>query len=432
MSGARQSIARHMRLAILWTVLFGGTAAAWSIVAPLDEAVVAVGTVTVESSVKKVQHPTGGVIGEILVHEGAHVKSGDLLLRLDETTPRANLGVIINELTSLRLRQARLVAERTGADQLTVPVDIETRSASDATVKLSIEQERQLHLSRIATGNGQKLQIKERINQLRQEISGMEKQRDATVNQIKLSVDEHDGLRGLEEQGLVHKPRMNSLRRDIARNEGMLGDLTAKIASAQGKITESELQILQLDKDHAAEVTQELRDVETKIGEFNEKRINAEDQLRRVEVRAPISGAVHQLQVHTIGGVVSSSDILMLLVPEADRLIVEARVNPQDIDQVFVGQPTRIRFSAFNQRTTPEVEGRLFRIGSDLVREEHSGHSYFTVAAEVTDAELAKLKNLKLKPGMPAEVFVKTGSRTLASYLVKPMTDQFQRGLREQ
>lgn len=432
MSGARQSIARHMRLAILWTLLFGGTAAAWSIVAPLDEAVVAVGTVTVESNVKKVQHPTGGVIGEILVREGDHVNSGDLLLRLDETTPRANLGVIVNEQTSLRLRQARLVAERTDAGQLTVPAEIEQRSASDAAVKISIEQERQLLQSRIATRVGQKLQLKERVNQLRQEITGMEEQRDATSNQIKLSVDERDGLKGLEEQGLVHKPRMNSLRRDIARNEGVLGDLVARIASAQGKITEAELQILQLDKDHAAEVTQELRDVETKLGELNEKRVNAEDQLRRVDVRAPISGTVHQLQVHTVGGVVNSSDVLMLIVPEADRLIVEARINPQDIDQVFVGQPARIRFSAFNQRTTPEVEGKLFRIGSDLVREERTEHSYFTVAAEVTDAELAKLKSLKLKPGMPAEVFIKTGSRTLASYIVKPMTDQFQRGLREQ
>jgi HlyD family secretion protein len=198
-----------------------------------------------------------------------------------------------------------------------------------------------------------------------------------------------------------------------------------------GKIAEIELQVLQLDRDLANEVAKEIRDVETRIAELNERRTAAEDQLKRVDIRAPISGVVHQLNVHTVGGVISASETIMLVVPESDVLIIEARVSPIDIDQVRVGQETRVRLSAFNQRTTPEVSGKLFRVAADLVKEPQTGQAYYPAGVRVSDAELAKLKELKLVPGMPAEVFIKTGERTLASYLVKPLLDQMQRAFKE-
>jgi HlyD family secretion protein len=238
-------------------------------------------------------------------------------------------------------------------------------------------------------------------------------------------------LSALHERGLAQKPRITALQREIFSKEGTVGEIKARVAQSLGKITETELQVLQLDRDLANDVAKEIREVETKIAELGERKVAAEDQLKRIDIRAPISGIVHQLSVHTVGGVISASEPIMLIVPVADTLIVEARINPQDIDQLRLGQETRIRFSAFNQRTTPETMGVVFRIAGDLIREQQTGLAYYTAGIRVEPGELAKLKGLKLVPGMPAEAYIRTGERTLASYLLKPVLDQVQRALRE-
>jgi HlyD family secretion protein len=430
-SSAKDAIRSHLFGAAIGIGLLGGTATAWSLVAPLEGAVVAAGSVVVETNIKKVQHPTGGVVGQLNVREGQRVTEGDVVVRLDETVVRANLGIVLNDLTGQRLRQSRLVAERDGKPVLIVPADIAVRASADAEIASVIVGERQMLETRLVTKNGQKAQLTERVGQSRQEMKGLEDQRKATEVQLRVAREEYAVLIPLYKKGLVQKPRMTALEREVARSEGALGELIARNSQALGKISETELQILQIDKDQASEVAKDLRETETKIGELTERRVSAEDQLKRIDIRAPISGTVHQLNVHTVGGVINQTEPLMLIVPEADRLIVEVRINQQDIDQVRSGQTTRVRFSAFNQRTTPEVNGTLLRVAGDITKEQQTGQMYYTAAVHFSADEMAKLKGLRLIPGMPAEAYIITGERTLANYLIKPLADQMQRGLRE-
>jgi HlyD family secretion protein len=426
-----QAIRSHLRTAVTAVFLLGGGAALWSFLIKLDSAVVTQGSVVVESNVKKVQHPTGGVIGAIHVREGQRVIDGDVLVRLDETATKTALGIVVNDLTASRARFARLTAERTGATRLTFPQDLSVRAIIEVDVRAMIEGEIQLFTTRLTTRRGQQAQLKERVGQLNQDLKGLADQLKSIEIQLGVARDELKGLRGLESRGLTTKPRITALEREIARNDGMLGETLAKVSSAKGKIVETELQILQLDRDHASEVSKDLREVETKINELQERRVAAEDQLKRIDIRAPISGVVHQLAVHTVGGVVNQTEPLMVIVPETDRLIVEIRIQPQDIDQVHAGQPTRVRFTAFNQRTTPELMGTVYRVAGDVTKEAQSGITYFTGGVAIEEVELRKLNGLKLIPGMPADAFIKTGQRTFASYVVKPLTDQMQRSMRE-
>ena len=431
MQSAKDAMRQHIRIGLITVGLLGGTATAWSLTAELEGAVVTSGFIVVESNIKKVQHPTGGVVGELRVREGQRVEEGEIVVRLDETIVKSNLGVVMNDYNAQRICPARLVAERDGKKDLAPPAELAARAAKEPDIAALIEGERNLFNSRSTTRNGQKMQLTERVGQLNQEIQGNVEQKKSGEVQLVVARDELKGLRALQAKNLVPKPRITALEREVAQREGSLGEIVARIAQARGKITETELQILQLEKDLAAEVGKDMREAETKIGELTERRIAAEDQLKRIDIRAPIAGVVHQLAVHTVGGVVNQTEPLMLIVPLADRLIVEVRINPQDIDQVKIGQPTRVRFSAFNQRTTPELWGTLFRIGGDLSKDQQTGQTYFTGGVSISEAELARLNGLKLLPGMPAEAYITTGARTFASYLVKPLTDQMDRALRE-
>jgi HlyD family secretion protein len=431
MRTAAQAMRRQVRLGLLVVLLLGGVGGAWSVLAHVESAAVAPGLVVVETSVKKVSHPTGGVVGALAVREGQRVEAGDLVLRLDETVLKANLGVVLNELNSLRARQARLRAERDGANAVDVPDAFARLAAAQKEVGATLQSELRLFANRSVTRAGQRSQLRERVGQLRDEITGLEEQKRSAEKQVRIAQGEMAELRGLLDKGLLQKPRITALERELARTEGTVGELVARISQANGKISETELQILQLDKDFASEVGKELRDVDTRIGELEERRVAAEDQLARVEIRAPLSGVIHQLNVHTVGGVVAPNEPVTLIVPRDDRLIVEAKVSPRDIDQLSVGQPVRLRFAAFNQRTTPEINGVLSRIAGDLTREQQTGLAYFVAGVSIPPEELARLEGLKLLPGMPAEVYVRTGERTPISFLVKPFIDNMNRAFRE-
>jgi HlyD family secretion protein len=239
-------------------------------------------------------------------------------------------------------------------------------------------------------------------------------------------------VRQLYEQRLIQLSRLTTLERDLARLSGERAQYIASRAQAKGKITETELQIIQIDQDLSSEVAKELREVDMKIGEFIERQVTAEDQLKHVDIRAPQDGVVHQLAVHTVRGVVSPADPIMLVVPEADLLAVEAKVAPHDIDQLHIGQAAGLRFSAFNQRTTPEVTGALTRISADVSQDQRSGQSYYVVRIGISPEQVARLgNNAKLVPGMPVEVFIKTYDRTVISYFTKPLHDQILRAFRE-
>jgi HlyD family secretion protein len=414
-------------------LLVGGLGS-WAATANLAGAVVAQGTVVVDSSVKKVQHPTGGVVGEIRVRDGDRVAAGDIVMRLDETITRANLGVVTSQLDELYVRQARLKAERDGADTVELPKELAARSEDQEIVQI-LAGERTLFESRRTGRAGQKAQLIERINQLNEEIVGLEAQTLAKARELELVNTELAENLKLWQRNLTPLSKYIALQREAARITGERAQLVASTAQEKAKIAETRLQIIQLDQDLKTEVMKDLREAQAKTAELIERRVSAEDQLRRVDIRSPQSGIVHQLSVHTVGGVITPSEPIMLVVPDGDSLVVEAKIAPQDIDHVHLGQAAYIRFTAFNQRTTPEFNGTVIHVAADLTKDQQpqqASQSYFVARVGLTDAESKRFGRLKLVPGMPAEVFIRTGERTALSYLIKPMRDQITRAFTEQ
>src|SRR5208282_2422291 len=278
---------------------------------------------------------------------------------------------------------------------------------------------------------GQKQQLQERITQLQQEIAGLTAQQDAKDKEVALIELELKGVRDLYAKNLVQLTRLTSLERDEAQLQGARGQLVAQAAEAKGKIAEIELQIIQVDQDLSSDVAKELRETDSKIGEYVERKVTAEDQLKRTDIRSPQDGIVFQSTANTVGGVISAGDPIMLIVPEADNLLVEVKVDPKDIDQVQFDQPVVLRFSSFNVRTTPEINGKVVRIAADTTTDQRTGQSYYLVRIAMSDDEIKRLGDVKLTPGMPVEAFVETGERTLLSYLIKPLHDQLMRSFRE-
>lgn len=410
----------------------------WAATVDIAGAVLAMGSVVVDSSVKKVQHPTGGVVGEILVTEGKHVEAGDVVMRLDQTLTRANLQMVVKQLDEIAVRQARLKAEQKGLDTIVFPPAIAARQ-DDPVLTEIIDSERALFDSRRQARNGLRSQLRERISQLREEMEGLTAQQASRRDELKYAKSELEGLEQLEGKSLVSTPRMTAARRTVAQLQGDIAQVTAGIAQAKGKISEIDLQILQLDQDLKAEVGKDLRDQQGRDAELTERRVAAEDQLKRIDIRAPQSGTVHQLSVHTVGGVINPSEPVMLIVPNADRLVIDAKLPPQEIDQVRVGQLAHVRFTSFNQRTTPDLTATVTRVSADLMLDQprqgepaaSATAPYYSIRLTLTDDALGKLKNMKLLPGMPAEVHVATGERTALTYFTKPLTDQFARAFRE-
>jgi HlyD family secretion protein len=410
-------------------IIFGG-AGVWAARTEIAGAVIASGLVVVETSVKKVQHPTGGIVGEILAKNGDHVEAGDLLMRLDETVTRANLTMISKQIDELTVREARLKAERDGGSEVKPPPPLAVRIDEPAIADL-LASERSLFESRRNSREGQKGQLRERIAQLGEEYAGVSGQIAAKVKEIALIGEELRSLEILEAQQLVTLSKMVALRREAARLEGERGQLRASAAQAKGKIAEIELQLLRIDHDFSTEVVNELTENLSKQAGLVERRVAAEDQLKRIELRAPQSGFVHQLSVHTVGGVINAGEPVMLIVPENDKLVVEAKVAPYDIDQVLRSKEALIRLAAFDQRTTPEVKGVVRSVSADLTQDPRSGESYYTIRLAIPEEELARLADGKLVPGMPAEVHVRTQERTALSYLLKPLQDQIAKAFKE-
>jgi HlyD family secretion protein len=429
-SAARRSMRRHLVAAIVVTSILIIGVAGWGATAVISGAVVASGSLVVDSNVKKVQHLTGGIVGELRVRDGDRVRAGDIVVRLDETVTRANLAIITKGLDELMARKARLESERDGLDTIVFPAQL-LAGTGDPDRTAAMDSERKLFNLRRTARNGQKAQLQERIAQLQEEIVGLTAQQTSKIREIALIERELAGVRELWKQNLVQLTRLTALEREAARLDGEHGQLIAAAAQARGKITETSLQILQIDQDIASDVAKELREVDGKIGEFIERKVAAEDQLKRIDIRAPQDGTVFQLAVHTVGGVITAGDPIMLIVPEADNLSVEVRVNPQDIDRLQLNQKAVLRFTAFNVRTTPEIEGTVTRISADTSTDQRTGQSYYTIRIAMAADQVERLGDVKLLPGMPVEAFVQTGERTMFSYLMKPLHDQFVRAFRE-
>jgi HlyD family secretion protein len=429
-SATRRSMRHHLLAAAVVVLVLVVGVGGWGATAVISGAVVASGSLVVDSNVKKVQHPTGGIVGELRVRDGDRVHAGDIVVRLDETVTRANLAIVTKTLDELMARKARLESERDGWDTVVFPAQLVT-GTSDPDRAAAMDSERKLFSLRKTARNGQKAQLSERISQLGEEISGLTAQQNSKAKEIALVERELAGVRDLWSKNLIQLGRLTALEREAARLDGERGQLIASAAQAKGKVAETALQILQIDQELASEVAKELREVDGKIGEFIERKITAEDQLKRIEVRAPQDGTVFQLAVHTVGGVITAGDPIMLIVPEADNLSVEVKVNPQDIDQLQLNQKAILRFSAFNAWTTPEIDGVVTRISADTSTDQRTGQSYYTVRISMPVEQIKRLGDVKLLPGMPVEAFVQTGDRTMLSYLIKPLHDQFVRAFRE-
>jgi HlyD family secretion protein len=427
--GARASIRLHLIVGLTVVLVLAGGLGGWASTAQISGALIAPGAIVVESNVKKVQHPTGGVVGELLAHDGDLVKAGDVVVRLDDTVTKASLAIVTKNLDGLLARGARLEAEQRGLDKIVFPKALLDR-ADDPDVKNVMASETKLFEVRTTGRTGQKAQLRERITQLNEEIAGLAAQEKAKDQEIALVEKELVGVSSLYDQHLVQMSRLTTLQRDAARLNGERAQFVAARAQAKGKITETELQIIQVDKDLVSDVSKDLRETNDKIGEFVERKVTAEDQLRRTDIRAPQDGMVLQSTVHTVGGVITAGDAIMMIVPQSDDLQVEAKVNPQDIDKLQIGQKTLLRLSAFNQRTTPELNGLVTRVSPDVTTEQRTGQSYYTIRVSMPPEEIARLGDVKLIPGMPVEAFVQTGNRTMLSYLIKPLHDQLMRAFR--
>ena len=426
-----RSIRTHLLAGLAASVALLAGVGGWAATTDLAGAVVASGHLVVDSYTKKVQHPKGGVVGEILVSEGGRVKAGDVVMRLDATQTRANLAIVTKRLDELSARMARLEAERDDLPELVFPPDLVARK-DNPDVASAMRSETKLFEYRKSYREGRKAQLSERITQFEHEIEGLKAQEVAYDSGLAVLQAEIASQKSLREQGIVSVQRLNSLQTQAATFGGERGEKIAYQAQTAGRITETKLQILQIDQELRSEVGRELREIQAQTGEYVERKVAAEDELKRIDIIAPQSGMVHEMAVHTVGGVVTPADPIMLIVPDGDELALEVQIAPKDIDQLQVGQKAMLRMTAFNQRVTPELEGHISRIAADITTDQRTGLSYYLARISLPVTEREKLNKAPLMPGMPAEAFIQTSERTALSYLVKPLTDQINRAFREE
>lgn len=399
--------------------------------AEIRGAVITQGNMVVEGNLRKIQHQDGGSVHAILVRSGQRVRSGELLLKLEDTQRRAEFSQVVSQLTSQELRAARLEAERDNLPAVVLPANVKSR-LGEAEVLALANAETTLFDARRRSQRGEEAQLRERAAQTREEIVGLEAQHRSVVEQASITEQELGNLQGLQKQGLTQVSRVNPLRRSVVQLEGQAGELTAQIARARGRISEIELQITQIEKQVLNEATRDLRETKDKIADLLERRTTSEEKLRRTEIRAPIDGVVHQLTVFTIGGVIAPGEAIMQLVPEGEKLLVESRIEPSFIDQVVLGQPAIVRLSSLDSRTTPELAGKVTFISADIEQDQRQpGVNFFRARVELNSGEAERLDGQKLMPGLPAEIHIQTKARTILSFFMRPFTDQIARTFRE-
>jgi epimerase transport system membrane fusion protein len=411
-------------------IAFGGFGT-WSFIAPIDSAAVAPGVVTVESSRKTVQHFDGGFVEEIFVTEGDQVKAGELLVRLDDTQPRAQLEIARGKYYSYLAEEARLIAERDGADSIRFPPEL-TEHRDDPRVRDAMAGQRRLFENRRTALQNEKEVLGQRIEQLREQIRGYQALTENWARRASLYRQEIDALDDLFEKGFSDSSRLREYERLEAEVLGERSQHEASLAGAKVKIVETELQTVQLRRDFDTEVAERLRQVQPEIADLRERIQALSETVRRTEIRAPVSGSVVGLTVHTQGGIVEPRQRILGIVPKGEQLIVEARVSPADIDRVTPGLEADIRFTTFNLADTPTVPGVVLTVSGDRLTDEATGQPYFLARIRVTEDGMESLQGRTLLPGMPADVIIKTGERTLFEYLAKPITDRLATAFREE
>lgn len=422
----RFQLAGYVSIAVMIGVVGG-----WSVLTNINGAVIAPATIIAESNTKRVQHKDGGIVRQILVKDGDRVTEGQDLLILDDTETKAELGIMDALLVEELAKRTRLEAMRDENAALTFPEELQARRAAEPSIDKVLRGQEKLHVARLASIQGKIDQLKEQIGQTEEQVDGLTAQIASKERQSELIKDELAGLQDLLKKGLTPKTRVLALQREQARLEGERGELIASRAGAQSKGGEIKLQVLQIREEVLSQTLLDLREAEGKIAELSERRLAAKARLDRMVIKSPITGTVYQSMVHTLGGVITPAEPLMLITPEADDLVLQAQVTPQHIEQVAEGQKAHIRFPAFNSRITPEIGAEVFSVSSDTTRFSADTPPFYDVRLRIPKAELAKLGDSKLKPGMPAEAFIQTTARTPFSFLVKPLLDQIQHAWRE-
>ena len=399
----------------------------WSAFAPLDGAAFAPGTVTVKSYNKVVQHLEGGIVAEILVQDGDVVEAGQPLLELDDTQARTSLEIINSQYVALKMREARLISERDGASEVDYPTAL---AMSTANAAQEMGAQNQLFEARRDSNEGRMQILEQRVNQLQNQVRGMEALQTTKESLARSFSEELADTQKLLDQGFSEKTRLREAERSFASFSGEAAELTANIAATRVQIGETELQILQLKSDFHSEVVSELSEVQTSLKDASERRTALQDVVSRTTITAPDAGVVNGMQVHTIGGVISAGSPIAEIVPGNDELVIQASVSPVDIDRVSEGQEARIRFSTFGSRA-PTFFGTLISLSADALADESTGASFYLARIELNADSREELGNLVLLPGMPAEVFINTGSRTFLQYLFKPLSNTVARSFNE-
>ncbi|MGE5504558.1 MAG: HlyD family type I secretion periplasmic adaptor subunit [Actinomycetota bacterium] len=418
-----------MRAGLIVIAVALGGFGTWAALAPIGSAVVAQGVVSVESKRKLVQHREGGIVRQVLVHEGDTVAPGTVIARLQDSTAAAQMAAIATQRDTKLAEQARLVAELAGATAVAYPPELAARLREPLVAEI-VKRETDRFAERKKTLDGQVGILHQRIAQLEAQKDGRQVQEHSKKRQLELLRDEMAGLRKLEAKGFYPRNKLREKERELARMEGDMYSDGAGATQTGKEIAENRLQILQLQQKFRDDVTAELTKVEAEVNELATKLVAAKDAVDRLEVVAPVGGEVQALKVAGPGAVVPPGGEVAEIVPDKDRLVIEAQVNPRDVDKVAVGQPAHLRFSAFSSRTTPVVEGRVDVVSADRITDDHTRQAYYTVRVEVAPDQLSRLP-APLKAGMPAEVMVDGGERTPLQYLLKPLMDSFARGMRE-
>src|SRR5690606_16483478 len=419
---------KPLRIGIIILSVTFGIFGLWAVFAPLDSAALAPGVVTVKGNRKTVQHLEGGIVAEILVTEGEVVETGEPLIILDATQARAELGILRGQYYSARALESRLLAERDDLKSVAFAKDHDTDDLRATEAKLN---EVQSLNARRNSRLGETEVLEQRIDQLESQIKGL-RALVASKQELQESYQEEiEDLNALLAEGFVDKIRLREMQRSLARNAGEIADHQASIAQAEMKIGETRLEILQLNKQFKTEVVDLLAEAQAKVFDISERMTAIQDKVARTIIRAPVEGIVLGLSTHTVGGVIQPGTPLLDIVPEKEELIVDARVSPIDIDRVELGTEAQVRFSAFKSSITPTVIGRVVKISADRVVDEKTGEPDYQAKVEVSKEEMSSLGDLTLVAGMPAEVLIKTGERTMFQYLVQPATNAFARSLIE-
>jgi HlyD family secretion protein len=396
----------------------------WSSLAPLESAAIAPGVVEPESSRKTIQHLEGGIVREILVSDGDAVRTGQVLIWLDDTKARGEVQSLQGQLWDAMAREARLQAEQQGYEQVSFPAGMETvrnentSAAAVLTAQLNLfEARRQVFQSQVAV-------IREKRLQVDKEILGLKAQEASVAQRLDIAREELDMVTTLVNKGLERRPRLLTLEREVADLQGRQGEIAAHISRAEQVINESQATHLKLESDRQYEIAQSLREAQNQVFQLRERLRTAEDQLSRTEVKAPEDGVVTDLRIHTPGGVIAAGAPLMDLVPRQDRLIVTARIKPEDIDVVHPGLNADVHLLPYNQRRVPRLKGVVTHVSADRLVDKRTEQPYYATKIRVQDLRTVD-NDIRIIPGMPAQVFITTGRGTVALYALRPLLDSF-------